>query len=92
MLAVAASVAWLYAMSRKRLMEDVPTSPVAGVALGLNEVVGLVRHPEPMTSPLGRVSCVWWQLERLRRDFDRLIAAAFRAAPLPAICDRGEVP
>jgi hypothetical protein len=66
--AVAAAVTWLAASSRKRLMEDVPTSAVAGVALGLNELVGVVRHPEPLVSPIGRTSCVWWQLERLRKD------------------------
>ncbi len=48
------------AMRRRRLLDMVPTSKVAGVFLGLSEVKGEARKPVPLVSYLAGVDCVWY--------------------------------
>jgi len=50
-------------LRRKRLLENVPTSKVKGVFLGLNEVKGEAECAEPLTSRLAEVPCVWYRWE-----------------------------
>lgn len=52
---------WYKAMRRKRLIEDVPTSKVKGVAIGLSEVKGAARRSEPFISYLANAQTVWYQ-------------------------------
>ena len=50
-------------LRRKRLLENVPTSKVKGVFLGLNEVKGRAHRDEPFTSYLARRHCVYYRYE-----------------------------
>ena len=52
---------WWTFLSRKRLIEDLPTSATTGVALGLNELVGRVESAQAAPSPQSGTPCVWWQ-------------------------------
>ncbi len=50
-------------LRRKRLLENLPTSKVAGVFLGLTEVKGTAEPPPrggPLRSYLAGASCVWY--------------------------------
>lgn len=61
---------WYKSIRRKRLIQDVPTSKVKGVALGLTEVKGIARRPNPITSYLAHAPTVWFSYsieERWRR-------------------------
>ena len=52
----------LRAYSRKRLMQNTPTSTVASVALGPAELQGrAIPHGTPMTSPIMQAPCVYWR-------------------------------
>lgn len=61
--AVAALWVWWTYLGRERLIQDMPTSAVKGVALGMNELVGIVTSPEPAISPQAGLACVWWKNE-----------------------------
>ncbi|MHC4731985.1 MAG: GIDE domain-containing protein, partial [Planctomycetota bacterium] len=50
-------------LKRKRLIENVPTSKVKGVFLGLNEVKGRAHRDEPFTSYLAQTHCVYYRYE-----------------------------
>ena len=52
---------WYKAMRHKRLIEDVPTSKVKGVAIGLSEVKGAARRSEPFISYLAGARTVWYE-------------------------------
>lgn len=52
---------WHRAAKRKRLIQDVPTSKVKGVAIGLSEVKGKALRPEPFVSYLAQVPTVWYR-------------------------------
>ena len=54
---------WHRSTKRKRLIEDVPTSKVKGVAIGLTEVKGHARIDEPHISYLAGRPCVWYRYE-----------------------------
>jgi len=49
------------ALARRRLLDAVPTSKVAGVFLGLTEVKGEAETPRPLTSFLAEVACVYFR-------------------------------
>ena len=49
-----------FALKRKRLMQNVPTSKVKGVFIGLNELKGVSRIESPLTSHLAQTPCVWY--------------------------------
>lgn len=52
---------WRKATRRKRIIEDVPTSKVKGVAIGLSEVKGHARKDAPHISYLAERPCVWYR-------------------------------
>ncbi|MHC5052368.1 MAG: LemA family protein [Planctomycetota bacterium] len=52
-----------FSLKRKRLIENVPTSKVKGVFLGLNEVKGRAHHDEPLVSYLAQRHCVYYRYE-----------------------------
>jgi hypothetical protein len=52
-----------FSLKRKRLIENVPTSKVKGVFLGLNEVKGRAHRDEPLVSYLARARCVYYRYE-----------------------------
>lgn len=52
---------WYKAMRHKRLIEDVPTSKVKGVAIGLSEIKGAARRTLPFISYLAGAQTVWYQ-------------------------------
>lgn len=52
---------WYKAVKRKRLVEDVPTSKVKGVAIGLCEVKGAARRSDAFTSYLAGLQTVWYR-------------------------------
>lgn len=54
---------WWFFLSRKRLMQDLPTTATKGVALGLNELVGVAESNQSEPSPQSGVECVWWKNE-----------------------------
>jgi hypothetical protein len=59
-LALALLLWGLRSLRRKRLLENVPTSKVKGVFLGLNEVKGRARADVPLTSYLAHARCVYY--------------------------------
>ncbi|MDH3754515.1 MAG: LemA family protein [Acidimicrobiia bacterium] len=61
--ALLAVYAWYHFTRQRRLVQDVPTSKVAGVSLGLTELVGIVTTPEPTVSPHGQKECAFWRQE-----------------------------
>lgn len=67
-LSVASVVVWWIFLGRKRLIQDMPTSAVKGVALGLNELVGVAEAREVVSSPHAHVDCVWWKNVFYRED------------------------
>ncbi len=52
---------WRWALARKRLIQDVPTSKVKGVAIGLSEIAGRAHVASPITSVLAEVPCGWYR-------------------------------
>jgi len=52
-----------WSLRRKRLIENVPTSKVKGVFLGLNEVKGRALRDEPLRSFLAERPCVYYRYE-----------------------------
>jgi hypothetical protein len=48
-------------LRRRRLYLDTPRSKVKGVFIGLNEVQGVVRCPQPLQSRYARQPCVWFE-------------------------------
>jgi hypothetical protein len=46
---------------RKRTIENVPTSKVAGVFIGLSEVKGRAESPHPLRSHLAECECVYYR-------------------------------
>ncbi len=48
-------------LRRKRLIENVPTSKVNGVFMGLNEVKGRARSEIPLVSYLAEARCVYYE-------------------------------
>jgi len=57
-------------MRRKRLIENIPTSTVRGLALGLAEVSGRAKSIAVLESPLTKTACVLYQykVEEYRRS------------------------
>jgi len=55
----------LRAGRRQRLIDNVPTSKTSGVFIGLVELTGSAESPEPLTSYLAEVPCVYyrWSVE-----------------------------
>lgn len=51
----------LWLMRRRRLLDDLPTTPAASVFIGLVEVNGTAESPEPLTSPMVKKPCVLYQ-------------------------------
>jgi hypothetical protein len=47
-------------LKRKRLIENVPTTPVAGIVMGLNEVIGTVQCEQPLVAHLSELPCAWY--------------------------------
>ena len=63
-LAVAAVVGLFVAirsLRRRRLHVNVPTSKTKGVFAGLNEVKGVLRCADPLSSRMAQVRCVWYR-------------------------------
>jgi len=52
-----------FCLKRKRLMQNVPTSKVKGVFIGLNELKGTSRAPAPLQSFLTEERCVWYSYQ-----------------------------
>lgn len=52
-----------FSLKRKRLIENIPTSKVKGVFLGLNEVKGRAQRDEPFISYLAGTRCVYYEYE-----------------------------
>jgi hypothetical protein len=61
-------------LRQKRLIEDVPSSKVRSVAMGLAELKGAARQKDPLVAPLTGAVCVYYRytIEELRsRSKDR---------------------
>jgi E3 ubiquitin ligase len=48
-------------LRRKRIIENIPTSKVRSLALGLVELVGQAENPSPIISPLTKTPCVYYR-------------------------------
>jgi len=65
-----------FCLKRKRLMQNVPTSKVKGVFIGLNELKGTSRATAPLISFLTDARCIWYsyqveeQWERIEHTTD----------------------
>jgi hypothetical protein len=60
---IACFFGWRSSTIRLRLIEDVPTSKVKGVAIGLTEVKGRVRCDAPLTSYLAECPCIYYRYD-----------------------------
>lgn len=67
-LMIVAFVLWVRRNGRVHLIEDLPTTDVAGVVPGLNEVVGRAAAATPTTAPISGLPCVYWEHQRYRKD------------------------
>ena len=61
-----------FALSRKRLMQNVPTSKVKGVFIGLNELKGAARVAAPLTSYLAEEKCIWFSY-KIEEEWERSV-------------------
>jgi len=63
--ALACLIAGFWAMQRKRLIDDLPTSKTQGVFVGLVELKGTAESESPLSSYLAGVKCVHysWQID-----------------------------
>ena len=68
--AIALAVVGYFALKRKRLMQNVPTSKVKGVFIGLNELKGGCRVETPLTSFLARKECIWYSY-KIEEEWER---------------------
>lgn len=48
-------------LRRKRLIENIPTSTIRGLALGLVEIIGKAKKKSPVKSPLTKTECVLYR-------------------------------
>ena len=48
-------------LRRKRRIENVPTSTVRGLAMGLVELIGTARKNKQLISPLSRTECIYYR-------------------------------
>ena len=48
-------------LRRKRLIENIPTSTIRGMALGLVELIGRAKKDKPLISPLSLTPCVLYR-------------------------------
>lgn len=57
-------------LRRKRLIENIPTSTVRGMAMGLVELIAKAKKKTNLTSPLEGVECVFYRykIERYKRS------------------------
>ena len=67
---IALAVVGYFALRRKRLMENVPTSKVKGVFIGLNELKGAARVAAPLTSYLAEEKCIWYSY-KIEEEWER---------------------
>jgi hypothetical protein len=59
--ALAIFLVWLSyrSLKRKRLIENVPSTKVLGITMGLNEVTGVVACEQPLLSHVSETACTW---------------------------------
>ncbi len=68
---------WQKYLKRKRLIENVPTSKVKGIFMGLNEVKGQANCDRPLSAYLCEKDCIWYKYsieeyyERTRQVTDK---------------------
>lgn len=48
-------------LRRKRKIEDIPTSTVRGLAMGLVELIGTAKKKNAVTSPLTKIECTFYR-------------------------------
>lgn len=71
---IALAVVGYLALRRKRLMQNVPTSKVKGVFIGLNELKGAARVAEPLTSYLAEEKCIWYSY-KIEEEWERSVTS-----------------
>lgn len=59
-----------YYLRLKRQLENLPTSKIRSVALGLVEVHGRARRKYAVVSPMTQQPCVFYRLRKLRRNHE----------------------
>lgn len=57
-----------YFLRLKRTMENTPTSRARSVAMGMVEIQGRAIRRYAVVSPMTHLACVYWRLEKFRRD------------------------
>jgi hypothetical protein len=88
---------------RKRTIENVPTSKVAGVFIGLTEVKGRAESPAPLTSRLAEIPCVYfaysveeewerWETETYRDSNGRMQTRTVRRSGWTTVESRDDRP
>jgi hypothetical protein len=88
---------------RKRVIENVPTSKVAGVFLGLTEVKGKAELAAPLTTWLAETAAVWyewtvaeewerWETETVRDSQGREETRTVRRSGWTTVAAGGETP
>ena len=62
-LVLAVFLCWLSyrSLKRKRLIENVPSTKVLGITMGLNEVTGTVVCDSPLVSHISEQPCTWYR-------------------------------
>ena len=67
---IALAVVGYFSLRRKRLMQNVPTSKVKGVFIGLNELKGNAVVEKPLRSFLARKDCIWYRY-KIEEEWER---------------------
>ncbi len=57
-----------YFLRLKRTMENTPTSRARSAAMGMVEIQGRAVRRYALVSPMTHLACVYWRLEKFRRD------------------------
>lgn len=81
----------LQALQRKRQVENIPTSKVRSMAMGLVELHGRAVRRYALVSPMSHTPCVWYRLSKFRIEENgtRRAIGSSSSGPLPFFLDDG---
>lgn len=81
----------LYALHRKRQIENIPTSKLRSMAMGLVELNGRAVRRYALVSPMSHTPCVWYRLSKFRTEENgtRRSLGSSDSGPLPFFLDDG---
>lgn len=81
----------LQAQHRKRMIENIPTSKIRSLAMGLVELHGRAVRRHALVSPMSHTPCVWYRLSKFRTDANGTCRSlgSSDSGPVPFFLDDG---